>query len=130
MAMLCLGNDVILTITPKWEVGPERVMEAAPGPELAGWERGPVQLSAGRDGMTVRIVDAETVPGTHEQERLISAQAKCIAAGVPAGKKGHVQREPASADRMSMTLVHGDMLLFSGCDFEVGGSSSWAVGRY
>ena len=64
-------------------------------------------------------VAPETQPGTHEQERLISAQAKCIAAGVPAGKKG--------GDTMSVTLVHGDMLLFSGCDFEVGGRTCSVV---
>lgn len=131
--MLCLGNDVILTITPKW---------AAPGPELlpnreddSGWERSHAQYRAARDGTTVPAVDgvdvamgvaAETLPGTHELERLISAQAKCIAAGVPAGKKGG----PASADTMSMTLVHGDMLMFSGCDFEVGDSFSEAIMRY
>ncbi len=53
---------------------------------------------------------------THNHGRPISAQT-----GVPAGKKSRVEREGQSADTMSVTVVHGDMLLFSGCDFEVSG---------
>ena len=61
-------------------------------------------------------VAAETC--THNHGRPISAQT-----GVPAGKKSRVERDQ-SADTMSVTVVHGDMLLFSGCDFEVSGFRS------
>lgn len=95
MAMLCLGNDVILTIRPKWE---------APGPEEWEWGhvQGPIGLLAGRDGAA----------GTHE------------GVVVPAGKNG---RGEGGRTEMSVTLVHGDMVLFSGCDFEVRGGLPYSL---
>lgn len=117
---MCLGNDVILTITPKWEIE-----ESPPALNIMRWEESDAQSAPTGtlgtsfypvvSGNVEAGVAAETQTGTrtHNQERPISAQA-----GVPAGKKSRVESDP-SAETMSVTVVHGDMLLFSGCDFEV-----------
>ncbi|KAF8627508.1 hypothetical protein AX15_004397 [Amanita polypyramis BW_CC] len=239
IAMMCLGNDVILTVTPKWEISANDVdaqeraqaqvlaqstsmgMEAptmtveggalSEGMMRAGWGVMPAPdvllgVNTGMDGVdgvnvgveavavaaeaiTGRVgqpgrsetptgvgsgrVDAVPTPmmaadsmdaayGQHSlgvagdrgqlgHERLISAQASAAGAGVPAGKKTRVQsdddpewssRVGISAgrfklvskhpmlDTISVTLVHGDMLLFSGCDFEVSREFKFLLYRY
>ena len=83
IAMLCLGNDVILTIIPKWETTPEEVQ---PGAAAVPYHLRP----EGGDSTSIGSGGALPLPGKKD---------------VP--------------ESTSVTLVHGDMMLFSGCDFEV-----------
>ncbi|KIL62088.1 hypothetical protein M378DRAFT_804744 [Amanita muscaria Koide BX008] len=164
VAMLCLGNDVVLTIVPRWEVSapvpwspqvqqsshlsyppfvphaemvnPTTLPPSMPVlPRVANFTPPKIRSTSGRTPRAIKppnqmqLVDVAAASAIENHVQQVDAISENPPSGVVPAQitSGNSRSKPASkvkpkptqaSESMSVTLVHGDMLLFSGCDFE------------
>jgi hypothetical protein len=106
--VLCLGQDVELNIVPK--LGFEK-------PESCGGrmtDSDHVEKDDFRDNFGKEDLVGDTIPSEGDPEVLASMAKPASSAAI-----GKARKTKSPAEDLRATLVHGDILLLSGDDFEV-----------
>ena len=110
LVLLGLGADIELTIVPKG--GFSLPAEDAPEPR-ASTSRQRARANAAEDAMEVDDDDDSDAPPTW------ASQAKAARSASAHGAKSAAKTGRKKGEDMLVTLVHGDILMLSGDEFEV-----------